>query len=374
MSPLSVIVLLAGLIAFILGIYLAMQSSAERDAFKEERKKLEEEREALQKQAAQAPKKVEKVEPKKVEPKKAAEKVEKPEPKKSDEPSANEIDLKRQVDKLRGDNDELRKKQHDMTQDLKELRAREKEMRDRRPELQSAGGAVDLRIELGEVKAELEQWKQRALESESHSSRVEVVSTPTPEPEAHEPITGDEAGEQIASLRAEIERLKRALDTETNNLRRSADEAYSVSQKQLQHAQREHREADDELRKKLKATARDVDRQRRRADNNDKAYKITQRELDAARDRVRLLEEALQRASFAAASAAVVASQEAPAKEAQAEPASVAPVAVVAPIAALTPPAKPELEEVEPVESAGLGDEMSSVDDAWSELSLDEEI
>jgi hypothetical protein len=123
-----------------------------------------------------------------------------------------------------------------------------------------------------------------------------------------------------------------------------------------------------------------VDRQRRRADNNDKAYKITQRELDAARDRVKLLEEALRRAGFAAASAALAAAPaQAPVKAAPAvapaEEAPTAPAEAAAVVAAVAPLAAPAEAAVDaPAQEAGLGDDLSSVDDAWSELSLDDEL
>ena len=91
----------------------------------------------------------------------------------------------------------------------------------------------------------------------------------------------------------------------------SADKEHSVKlerelkslRSQLSAAQQDKDSLERELREKLKRTARKVEEERRRADNNDKAYLITQRELDASRERLRLRDDQLNRAEFVAATA-----------------------------------------------------------------------
>ena len=135
-----------------------------------------------------------------------------------------------------------------------------------------------LREEIGELKAKLANAQETIAAAPKPAAVVEES-----EPEEDDPSASPEVQELKKSHREQIKALNA-----------------------------KHADAEREYKQKLKKTSSNVDKQRRRADNNDKAYKITQRQVDGLQERIAYLEKELRHAG---SPAPVVAASVAPASE-----------------------------------------------------------
>ena len=345
MSPtFAIIVALGGLIALIIGVYLAYSGSQERRTYEEAKDRLENEKEELQKElnkarsGAKSSKKSKK--DKKSEPAKA------PVAAKAVSSSEAEEELRKQLDEVRGKLTKQREKNHDITRERDNLRGQLSEAKE---EAKQTGpidqdALFDLRMELSEAKAEVETLKSKLASKPSKSKKdrePEPVQEPEPvkavEPEVSaEPPSGDDIDAIHADYKSRLNKLDSKLKAQ-----------------------------EKDLRDKLRSKTREADQNRKRADNNDKAYRITQRELDATRERLRLLEDIMRKMKFA---------EQANAAAPEAIEAAEATESTEAAPAASAPEAQTQVDEKLAVnESAELGDDLSNVDEAWSDFIIDEE-
>lgn len=286
---LSVGILVVGVVALLIGLYLSWTANQDAKAYRDSRTELEQEIETLKAQAKTSSK------PKPTAKKKAQDTTKKAEPNHAKvlETAQKELDqVQTDLKKLRQDHKQLREKNHNMSAELQDLRAKDKASREKKKETESESNAqqalVDLRFELAEAKQDVEQWKQRAQDLET---QLDEAPSPAPEPEPVEEASTDEAPIALGDV-MENEAVQAKLQSIEKQNRNKVDRL-----------KKDHAEAEKDLRGKLKRTSLNAERQRRRADNNDRAYTITQRELDAARERIQYLEEQLHKANFAASTA-----------------------------------------------------------------------
>lgn len=288
-STLGTVMLVIGVIALIIGAYLAYNALQDSKTYNARKEEVEEELASMRASRSA-----------KAQPKKNTQTASKNKPKadpaQKDEVAAIRAQLekanaalgrsKSDLKQLRKDHKQLKKKNHDATQELSTLRSKDKAQRDikRKASTQDSGAQaalVDLRLELADVREELETWKARA-QAKPEPVVAELAPEPEPEPVVHTEIPD---GADVEELKVKIKQIEAAYE------------------KKLHHAKREADQAARELREKSKRTSLTAERERRRADNNDKAYTITQRELDASRARVRMLEEQLHKVQFVATTA-----------------------------------------------------------------------
>ncbi len=223
--------------------------------------------------------------------------------------AAANLEVERDLDDARSEIKDLKKQIYDLKKGSKDLRQQVKDAsEDRVADVPDSDMLFDLREELADLKAE-----NARLEEAAKQARKAPRAEPTPPPRA-EPTPAPVAV-VTSSGDADVDALRAKYEKELDTLRQEVRE----------------------LDRKLKSTASNVDKQRRRADNNDRAYKITQRQYDGAQERVELLEAQAKRADFAPATPATPATPAAPAPVAATKPA--APAAPAAPKAsAFVPP------------------------------------
>ena len=194
---------------------------------------------------------------------------------------------KKELDEARDEIKDLKKSLYDIKSENKTLRQDIEQAKEARP-VADSDALFALRQELGQAKAELAEWKERA----SSKPRTRVESTPEPT-RAPEPVRKEveKAGPAPTASAEEIRKLEEGHQAELRALRD------------------EMRALEAELTDRLKKTSRNVNKQRQRADNNDRAYKITQRQLDAAQERIDYLEGQLKKSTFIAQSSAGAAAE-----------------------------------------------------------------
>lgn len=289
-STLGTVMLIIGVIALAIGAYLAYTALQDSRTYHARQEEVDAELASLRASR-----------PTKAQPKKNTQTKAKPsvDPAKKDEIVAARAKLekantaltqsKADLKQLRKDHKQLKKKNHDASTELQSLRSKDKAQRDtkRQASTQDSGAQaalVDLRMELGDVRQELETWKARAKSKPEPAPQPVVAHVPEPKPE---PIVHTEIpeGADVDDLKVKIKELEAAYE------------------KKLHHSKREADGQARDLREKSKRTSLTAERERRRADNNDKAYTITQRELDASRARVRMLEDQLHKVQFVATTA-----------------------------------------------------------------------
>lgn len=312
MSPtIAIAVFVIGLVALVIGIVLGKQGNDARVVFEDAKKDLDDEREELAKERASASSSSKK---------KSTKKKSEPESKKeatlapaAAAPSSEvEDELRQQVSDIKSKLDKQRQKNHDITRERDDLRTELEKAKNPSKGAIDQVALVDLRMELSEAKAEVEQYKLKVAELEKGGKKgKKKVEEPAPEPvevKKEEPKERAPAAEGDAADAVDVDAIH---DDYRAKLKRTEDKA---------------RKEEGELRDKLRKLGREADNHRRRADNNDKAYRITQRELDAAREHIRLLNEQLKRARFASSSAAAQApGDDAPAEAPEEEVTQVAP-------------------------------------------------
>lgn len=392
----SVGVLVLGIISLVLGVYLTWSASQDAKTYKLKLEEMEQEKEQLKAAPVSA-----KAQPSqsKSEPKPKAQKSSLEDDVKAAQAAQEALrkeleQLKSSHSSLKDENKSLREKQHLANQELSELRQKDKAARERKgsdADSNTQEALINLRLELSDAlgQAAIHQERVRELEAQLKSSRAEAKKTKKERDEAPAqaaPVVeaAPAASAQQADKGADQEQSAK-LERELKSLR-----------SQLSAAQQEKDSLERELREKLKRTARKVEDERRRADNNDKAYLITQRELDAARERLRLLDDQLNRAEFVASTAINhMTSAPAPADEAPAAPApkeeavaaqapAVEPVAepaaeVTAEPAAETAPVEAQPEpaaepEVEPAVEAEVEAEAAPQEAPEQEVEIDESL
>jgi hypothetical protein len=220
--------------------------------------------------------------------------------------------------------------------------------------LEAKAAAANLRKRVEQLEAELAGGRKAAPRP------VEVAaSVDAPQP-APRPVRASDAAD-VADERAKAREM-------INALRASFDEQV--------HDERERaRNEIDSLRRRLKKALNDIDRERGRADNNDKAYAIVKGQLEATLDRLAEFDNGIRRPVVVPqqrprrteptadeTSAAPVAEAPAAKKEKAAKPAPAvevaAPVAeVAAPVAEAAAPAVEEPVAAAPVEEAPAAEE-----------------
>lgn len=297
MSPNAAIILFViGAVLFLVGLFLSFKSSQAQKTFEEAKNKLDDERSDLERRAnskSSAPKQ------------QAAKSA-------PAETVVQDDELKKQLDKTREKLSKQREKNQHITRERDELK---KEVSDLRSEIKNppknANALVDLRMELAEAKQDALRYKEQLEDYKSYAStrKAEKVE-PKPKKEVKpEPVVVASSSEDASEHQAIVASLKG----------------------QLKDLEQQLRDQDKDLRHKLKKQGRDIEKQMRRADNNDKAYRITQKELDAARERINMLSDQLERARFALTTTSSVpaATQETPAVVEEEEALIVAPETAV---------------------------------------------
>ncbi|MEM1347081.1 MAG: hypothetical protein AAGI01_00900, partial [Myxococcota bacterium] len=151
----------------------------------------------------------------------------------------------------------------------------------------SSASAGELHLQLSRAQNENLELQQKldSLEKQLSSGGRRAVEASAGALEAPEPKKRPKTEASEAPAGESVEELRAYYDSRLSELQSDKDEQVA------------------ELRRKLHNSLIATDRERRRADNNDKAYLVTQRELDAARERLGLIEERIRKAAFAAESA-----------------------------------------------------------------------
>ena len=366
--PLELAYILAavGLLLAVIGCYLFYKSNQAHADFKLAERQLEEERAELESRAALA-------ESEAARSKRSAAAATPKRDGATAQSLGQEEGLRKQ---LKTQRDKL-KKQKQKTQSIaRERDALTKQLSDlksvaKQPAARHDEALLQMRLELGEAKQELERYRARLEDGGgAHEEDFPWRAAAPRERAEPEPIaeryegSGDQGGNDDAAYIGELKQRVASLEAQL-------------------------REQEGALRNQLKKQGRDIDRQRRRADNNDKAYRITQRELDAARERVRMLQEQVGRAHFTASSASAAAASEAHVEanalgvvgdeqankpKPPSEPEVNAPVeeAVEEPIE--EPRQAEEEDQLDEHKTPARAVDAFAVDDAWGDLDLDEEI
>lgn len=293
MEPLTIILSTVAFIGFAFGLYSFIVTGKQREALLLAKKNLDEQRAKLadSRKSSSSKKSATKKKAVKKESNKAAESA--TVSGKSSQHSEEIHEIKKELSSSKDELKNLKQKNYDLAQQLDETRE-ELETATRTAGTLSQDVLFDLRQELAEAKANLANKKSGpkkespALaqgDSAAQEAPVDFKKTmiSTPVSSAPRDVAADADASQTSELRAELEELKS-----------STDEQLRAAKKDLQRSERE-------TQKKLKKAGRTADQQRRRADNNDKAYKITQRQLDVARERIEYLEGLVKKASFATA-------------------------------------------------------------------------
>jgi HAMP domain-containing protein len=326
MDPISLVVLLAGVVLAAVGAWLMNEGSRARRAYALKEEELKQERAKLEKKA---PAKISK-----------PVKAEEPKPVKAEAPQKSKA-LEEAQDEVK----ELKKQVYDLKQELKDARSAEKKARESQSGVDQTT-LLEAREELSAAKSEMLKWKAKAETLEAQGKKVKAVEPTEDAPVAPVKVTYQIDEDELDRLRAENEKLRSGKES----TRSMVDE---------------RRRIEAEFKKKLSNAARQTDQERRRADNNDKAYKVTQRQLDAARERLEFLEAELKRAQFAPAKPAATPT-----------PAPVEKAAEPAATPAPEPAAEKPTAEVEdkPVVNEDLtkSEDTSAIDDAWADLDIED--
>ena len=305
MSPqIAIVLLVLGSAALLVGIWLAVAANRDRKTFEAAQRDLEAERQALgssrggkQRVAAPAAATSAPLPPPD------------PDPALLDEITAltkklesREAELQRQLGDVREKLDAQKRKVAGLAKERDTLRQELESSHNQKPQTQvDQGLLVDLRMDLADALAQAEQYKAQLAKSSQRPSGPSKHDTPPQAPRLDQPsqpeitrqIDSDDIAASLAAT-AQLEEKLRAVEGELRELKKSA-------------------------RSESRKAMRDLDRQRRRAENNDKAFRVTQRELDAARARLKMLTLVHDTpAAGAAAPAAAAPSQDALAVEAQA--------------------------------------------------------
>ncbi len=173
-----------------------------------------------------------------------------------------------ELSKVREDLKKAKKRAHEKLKESEELATR---VADLRAKQQSYVGLDEAREEMMNARTEAAN-----LRAELAGVKAELGAATVTAPVADLP-----AGDDVdpAELRGTIATLSARLDAQKKELRGSYNESVRAERKKFVDELRD-------LRRRLNRALTDMDRERRRADNNDKAYLIMKSQLEAALDRL----------------------------------------------------------------------------------------
>ncbi len=229
----------------------------------------------LEAEARPAAKSESKPEPKQLKQEKTAPKK----PEKSNEKSdkvdkAEKSKQEKELQEAREEIKKLKSKLHELKGEVKDLKVAEAEA----PQpIVNSEGLFELREELAKAKAEAVEWKAKAEAKPAKEARKEEKPVVVEAPRDSAPAVASAASPQN-------------------------DEALKRLQTQLENLKKDHYKVQDELKNlkdRAKKGGRNSDKERRRADDNDRAYRITKSQLDVTLDRVSYLEGKLAAAGIA---------------------------------------------------------------------------
>src|SRR5690554_7236359 len=277
------------LAGILFGFWAFATAKKERNAHLLAKTELEQKRAQLtsdRKSSGSSKKKTEKKESKKVAEKpKASEKS----TQQSDEIRAIKEELSSNKDELKS----LKQKNYDLAQQLEEAqKGLESATRDSAAPSQEL--LFDLRQELAEAKAEVAN-----LRANKGGSKKAAASKD--EDSAAELQAAVDSKKTLISTPVSAAPRDAAADAQSSDAQAELAALKASSAEQLRAAKNDLQRLEKETQNKLKKAVRTADQHRRRAENNDKAYKITQRQLDVARERIEYLESLVKKASFASA-------------------------------------------------------------------------
>lgn len=180
------------------------------------------------------------------------------------------------------------------------------------PKTQTATPKAKDNKKLNELKETVKKTKNQL-----HSAKAEIKTLKENAKSTKKSTTNNSAkkdADLIFNLREEVGELKSALENaktqvsqkkkekpvqvervvETEGMDDSAkaivNELETAHRTKIKSLNDKHKKTEKETRQKMRAASSNVDKQRRRADNNDRAYKITQRQVDALQERISFLE------------------------------------------------------------------------------------
>src|SRR5690554_6760918 len=278
------------LAGILFGFWAFATAKKDRNAYLLAKTELEQKRAQLtsdRKSSGSSKKKTEKKESKKVAEKpKASEKS----TQQSDEIRAIKEELSSNKDELKS----LKQKNYDLAQQLDEAQ-KGLETAARTSGAPSQELLFDLRQELAEAKAEVAN-----LRANKGGSKKAAAASKDDDFAAEQQAAVDSKKTLISTPVSTAPR-DAAADAQNSDAQAELAALKSSSDEQLRAAKNDLQRLEKETQNKLKKAGRTADQQRRRADNNDKAYQITQRQLDVARERIEYLESLVKKAGFAAA-------------------------------------------------------------------------
>ncbi|MEZ4458461.1 MAG: hypothetical protein R3E66_01785 [bacterium] len=175
----------------------------------------------------------------------------------------------KELSELKDEVKSLKTKLHDLKSENKDLK---EAVENQAKPVVGNDALFDLRQELAAAKAEVSALKAapKAASKPAPEPKVEVVEAPQDKPAAKVASANTVDADELKALRKKYEG-------------------------ELESQKRELLATISDLKAKLRNTSENMEKQRRRADNNDRAFKITQRQLDAVQERTELLEGELKR-------------------------------------------------------------------------------
>ncbi len=205
--------------------------------------------------------------------------------------------VKEVVDTGKAERKELQKRVSDQKKEITALRAKstasEGRIKEITGKIDSSGDAMSLRDELYEARNLAEEMRFRAEQAEKKLATLEK-DQPKSEPAPVEEDPVEKGGIDPAELDAIASSHKQELEDKAKAHREQLDGMKNRSKAEVRQAREGAKQEISGLRKKLNQAFREVDQQRRRAENNNKAYRILQLQLDAALEKLALFDPSVQ--------------------------------------------------------------------------------
>lgn len=176
----------------------------------------------------------------------------------------------------------------------KQIKALKQEVKSLREKLQSKPNKIDATDPL-QLRAELTEASNLAAEMQFRAEKAEASLAELQEKlDSGEPVEVAPVVTSAGVDEEEVKALKNAHQEElketSSRLRGEIKDAKERSRAELRQAREQASSEVKELRGKLNKATREVDNQRRRAENTNKAYRILQLQLDAALEKLALLD------------------------------------------------------------------------------------
>lgn len=189
--------------------------------------------------------------------------------------------------KVREELKEAKQRAHDRGQRLEQTR---KELEEERRKAKSLGSIESTRQEMLTARAEVER-----LEGELRRLQSSAVAAPARNQAPAEPTEVDAAREESETIRR-YESILEARDREfRSDFRAQADELRASFNQQVSEERTRAKEEIRSLQSRLRTALRDVARERRRSEANDRAYLILKSQLEGTLDRLALHDPTLRR-------------------------------------------------------------------------------